>query len=340
MVAVETAMPSVATPITTAQQFRDRYRPAQPDMIDADFAAAGAGSLACAISGTNITVALGGAVVQGHRYDLTTTPLTIASAAAGAANIFNSVVLTYDISHTPPIYARNIAGASGGAVTAIPYTNALTGVWDFPLCHYERQPGGTLVNFRDRRAFSDGGGGTLAADDVNGTSGAGWFPVSPRPGQVQRFWPSNDIWFWNGSAWVLQSRGSVPAVVNAVDAANYTTGSTSYVTLTALSATMVAPTNGQMMVTVYARATHPTAGQAAVTGFEVRLTNNAGAVFLAASDNRAAWISTVSNTSGTWRHLVTGLTPGATYYVQLMQRSTNATVATWVQRQLILEPVR
>jgi len=340
MAAVETVTPSVATPITTSQQYRDRYRPAQADMVDSDFAAAGAGALACAISGTNITVALGGAVIQGARYDLTTTPLTIASAAVGAANIFNSVVLTYDATHTPPIYCRNIAGASGGAVTAIPYTNSLTGVWDFPLCHYERQPGGTLVNLRDRRAFSDGTGGTLAADDANGTTGVGWFPVSPRPGQTQRFWPSGDIWLWSGSAWVLQARSSLPAPVSVFDTANYTSGSTTFVTLTALSATMVAPTNGQMMVTVFARGTHPTAGQAIVTGFEVRLTNSAGAVFLAASDTRAAWCAEVQNSSGTWRHLVTGLTPGATYFVQLMQHSTSATVATWVQRQLILEPVR
>src|SRR6266536_911564 len=120
MVAVETVMPTIPTPITTGQQFRDRYRPTVPDMVDDAY---GGGQLNCTISGTNIIVALGGANVQGGRYDLTTTALTIAAAAAGAANIFNSIVLTYDISHTPPIYARNIAGTSGGGLASVPYTN-------------------------------------------------------------------------------------------------------------------------------------------------------------------------------------------------------------------------
>lgn len=338
MVAVETAMPTVTTAIATAQNYRDRYRPTHPDMVDDAY---GGGALLCAISGTNITVALGGAVVQGGRYDLITTPLTIASAAAGAANIFNSIVLTYDVTHTPPIYARNIAGTSGGGLASVPYTNSLTGVWDFPLCHYERQPGGALVNLRDRRKFSDGSGDALAADDATGTSGIGWFPLAPRVGQTQRFWPSGDTYVWSGSAWVLVVRSSVaPAASSTVSSTTITVNATTFsVSATVVSATIVAPSTGSIMVTVEGRGNNPTASQSLVLGWECRLTNNAGAIFLGANDDRAAQVSHTFDTFSSFRYLMTGLTMGATYYVQCMQRSSDTSAAVWKNRELILEAV-
>jgi hypothetical protein len=329
-------MPTTTTAIATAQNYRDRYRPTHPDMVDDAY---GGGALLCAISGTNITVALGGAVVQGGRYDLITTPLTIASAAAGASNIFNSIVLTYDITHTPPIYARNIAGTSGGGLASVPYTNSLTGVWDFPLCHYERQPGGALVNLKDRRKFSDANGDTLSADDASGTSGIGWFPLAPRVGQTQKFWPSGDTYVWTGSIWKLVVKASgAPATATASTAASITVNTTAFtVSATVLSATIVAPASGNVMVTVEGRGNNPTAGQSLIMSFEVRLTNNAGAIFLATSDDRAAQVATSFTSSSSIRYLVTGLTVGATYYVQTLQRSSDTSSAAWVSRELILE---
>jgi hypothetical protein len=336
MAALETVMPTVLTPISTGQQFRDRYRPTVPDMVDDAYAGTG---LVCAISGTNITVGLGGAVVQGGRYDLVTTGLTIASAAAGAANIFNSIVLTYDITHTPPIYARNIAGTSGGGLASVPYTNSLTGVWDFPLCHYERQPGGTLVNLRDRRKFSDGYGNTLSADDANGTSGIGWFPLSPRVGQMQKFWPSGDLYRWDGAAWVLIVRGTVPAPAQATSTTDITSIITTYaVSSTVVSATLVAPASGAMFISVGARGHHASVGESAYVAFEVRLTSSGGAVQLAAADVRSITLTVANDTSGFYRYLMTGLTPGSTYYVQLLQRSSTTGTSTFINRSLLLEP--
>jgi hypothetical protein len=334
----ETAMPTLYTSINTAQQYRDRYRPTVPDMIDDTYAG---GSLLCAISGTNITVALGGAIVQGARYDLTTTPLTLAALAAGAANIFQIVCLTYDISHTPPVYARILGGTSGGAISTVPLNGSLTGVWDFPLAHFERQPAGTLVNLRDRRKFTDGTGDTIAADDATGPGGVGWYPPFPRVGQQQRFWPSGDVWLWTGTVWSLVSRGVTPVCVQALDATSITSIITTYATGTpVVSASMVAPASGGMYVTVEDRGHHPTVGQAALVSFEVRLTNNAGAIQLAASDSRACQHISASDTTESYRHYVSGLTPGSTYYVQVMIRSSDTTAAQFKIRQLLLEPAK
>jgi len=337
MAPVETARPTVALPISTAQQFRDRYRPTVPDMIDDHQTG---NSFLCAISGTNITVQVGGAIVQGHRYDLTAT-LTLAALAAGAADIFQSVVLTYDVTHTPPIYGRIIAGTSGGGLASVPFTNNLNGVWDFPLCHFTRQPGGTLTAMVDRRIFSTGDGGTVGTNSVFGTLGVGWFPVAPRIGQTQRFWGSGDNYLWNGSNWILLSRGQVALPAQATDATSITSAITTYaVGSPVLSATLVASSSAAMFITIECRGNHPTAGQAGLMSFEVRDTNSVGAIVLAASDDRACELTMADNSSASYRHYLSGLNVLTTYYVQAMQRSSNTTAANFSSRQLILEPAR
>lgn len=196
--ATETAMPTTTSNIATLQQYRDRYRPFQPDIIDD---AIGGGALAPTTNGTTtVSLANGGAVVQGCRYDLTSGPMVFTPAAnGGGSNRFDIVCLTFDASHTPVVYSRIVQGTVGAGLPAL--TNSLTGVWDFPIAHFEKTPAGTIVNLRDRRKFSDGLGETLGSDDTNGTNNAGWFPPSPKVGQCQRFWPSRAIWQWNGTIW-------------------------------------------------------------------------------------------------------------------------------------------
>jgi len=337
MVAVETARPTVAVPISTAQQFRDRYRPTVPDMIDDHQTGS---SLLCAISGTNITIQPGGAIVQGHRYD-NTAVITLAALAAGAADVIQSVVLTYDISHTPPIYCRIIAGTSGGGVASLPFTSSLTGVWDFPLCHFTRQPAGTLTAMTDRRIFSAGDGSTVGTNSVFGTLGVGWFPIAPRIGQTQRWWGSGDTYLWNGSNWILLSRGQVALPAQVADATTVTPATTSYaVGSPVLSATLVASSSAAMFITIEARGSHPTTNQAAFMSFEVRDTNSVGAIILGASDDRACIMSVPNNTSASYRYYLSGLNVLTTYYVQTLQRSSDTTGAPIVIRQLILEPAR
>src|SRR5689334_24629467 len=124
--ATETAVPFVGSAITTSQQYRDRYRPTQPDMIDASY---GSTALAVANSGnTAVTVQNGGALVQAARYDLTSGPLSLSVAAnGGGSNRFDIVCLTYDSSHSPPVYARIVQGTAGAGLPAL--TNSATGVW-------------------------------------------------------------------------------------------------------------------------------------------------------------------------------------------------------------------
>jgi hypothetical protein len=205
--ATETAMPSAATAVATSQQYRDRYRPAQPDMVDDAY---GGGQLAVSNpSGRTINIANGGAVVQAARYDLTSGPLafTAATNVGGGSTRFDVVCLTYDSSHTPIVYGRIVQGTAGAGIPTL--TNSLTGVWDFPIAHYAITTS-DVITLTDRRKFSDGYGGVLAADDATGTFtsiGAGWFPVAPRVGQRCTFWPSDTEWRWSGTAWRVHGAG-------------------------------------------------------------------------------------------------------------------------------------
>lgn len=206
--ATETAMPSTITNVATAQQYRDRYRPFQTDIVDDN---PGGTSLVVTDGGAggSINIANGGAIVQGCRYDLTAGPKNIAVAAnGGGSNRFDIVCLTYDSSHNPVVYSRIVQGTPGAGLPAL--TNSQTGVWDFPIYHYEKTPAGAIVNIRDRRRFGDGLGETVCADDTNGTNGIGWFPQGPRIGQVQTFWPSNIQYKWDGTRWMASGRTCTP----------------------------------------------------------------------------------------------------------------------------------
>lgn len=198
--ATETAVPFSGTAIATSQQYRDRYRPTQQDMVDDAY---GNTSLACSDggSGASINVQNGGALVQAGRYDLTGGPINLGIAANGAgSNRFDIVCLTYDAGHSPPIYSRIVQGVAGAGLPAL--TNSLTGVWDFPIAHYQKTPGGSITGLTDRRKFSDGRGQIICADDTTGTNGVGWFPPAPRVGEGVTFWPSMAQYRWNGSSWV------------------------------------------------------------------------------------------------------------------------------------------
>ena len=349
----EVAVPfgaATGTAMTTLQQYRDRLRPTQLDMVDGATVTSGPGgpgtdtALKVSISGTTISVANGGALVNGFRYDLTGGPMILTPAAPGAANIFGVVCLTLDTTHNPIVYLRIVSGTSGGGLASVTLTNSQTGVWDFPIAHFERQPGGQLVNLKDRRKWADGDGGIRAADDVSGTLNAGWFPPAPRVAQQIQFMPSGTVWTWDGFNWarpVSPGMTSVTGEVNTTPQDPIT--STAYIAGTDwCSASMVAPPSGQISVTIFARGANGTAGQTILLAFECRVTSSTGSVFLAASDNRSVQAADHGPGYGghgdSWRHIMTGLTPGTNYYFRTMQRVSSGS-GSFGRRSILLEAV-
>jgi hypothetical protein len=338
MAATEVATPTLSSLTPTTSAYRTRYSPHQPDMVDG---ALGGSTLQVTNSGdTAVNIANGGAVVQALRYDLTGGPMVLAvDTNPSVGNRFDIIALTYDASHSPPVYLRTIKGKAGTGLPAL--TNSTSGVWDFPLAHYEKQQNGSLVNLRDRRKFGDGAGGTVGSDDATGTSGVGWFPPAPVIGQTQRFLPTGNAYTWNGTAWVLNGAGSVITSVQAIDTTSLSTSSTNYqVGSPTLGATIVCPPTGSFWVHLQMRASTAGNDMTAYGSFEVHLTNSAGFQVMSGDLDRACWTADPSVTSAGYRTQLVGFTPGQAYYVGFVYHSGTGDPITVSMRQVILEPVR
>ena len=337
MAGTETAVPTLTSVIPAATAYRDRHRPTIPDMIDDAYG--GTGLQVTNAADVAVSVANGGAVVQGTRYDLTGGPLSLAVAPnTGAANRYDIVCLTYDNAHTPPVYLRTIKGVAGAGIPSL--TNVWAGVWDFPIAHYEKQPGGSLVNLRDRRKFSNGMGGIVAADDTTGTNGVGWFPPAPRMAHTVRFMPSGNTWTWTGTTWGMPTQGGAPVTVQAVELTSQTTTSTTFqIGSPACSVTFVAPISGAVLITVEGRGTTASSNLALQVGYQLRLTNSSGVIIVDNAED-VTNVADTTTTSSMHRVYVSGLVPGITYYCQTKHRSvTSGSSITVTCRQLIVEPV-
>lgn len=120
----------------------------------------------------------------------------------------------------------------------------------------------------------------------------------------------------------------------------YTTASTAG-TYADCAVTFVAPTTGRVLIHIAARMTNTVAGNASVISAEVRTgsTVGGGTVVEAADDGRAARQSgTPFNRVGI-THLLTGLTPGASYNARILHKnSASGNVASFAQRELIVQP--
>lgn len=338
MAVTEVATPTLASIIPTTTTYRTRYAPHQPDMVDGAY---GSSTLQVTNSGdTAVSIANGGAVVQALRYDLTGGPLALAvDLNSSLGNRFDIIALTYDASHSPPVYLRTIKGKAGAGLPAL--TNSISGGWDFPLAHYEKQQNGSLVNLRDRRKFGDGTGGTVAANDVTGTNGVGWFPPAPVIGQAQRFLPTGNAYTWSGTAWTLSAAGSVITPVQVVETTSMATTSTDYQTGSPeCSASIVCPASGQIIVHLQMKAF--TAGNdfTIYGSFELRLTNASGTQLIGPTYDQSCWVDDPSVTSSGFRWPVSGLTPGTTYFARFLHHSGDGSSVTINMRQIILEPVK
>lgn len=198
-----------STTIATSQQFRDRNRFMLPDGIDADVSTtsgAGSGAVSDGGAGTSVNIQNVSAVVQGARYELSAGPLNLAVAAnGGGSNRFDIVCLTYDASHNPGVYCRIVQGTPGAGLPALTHNN--TGVWDFPLYHYEKTPAGAIVNLVDRRRYLNPNGNSVLTPSNQLPSVT--FPITAaRRGMRIQYWDpaitvarNGRVWEYDGTAW-------------------------------------------------------------------------------------------------------------------------------------------
>ncbi|WP_433242490.1 hypothetical protein [Actinomadura nitritigenes] len=116
-----------------------------------------------------------------------------------------------------------------------------------------------------------------------------------------------------------------------------TTTSTTFIN-GGLGTTFVPPPSGLVYVTV-SGAVECEAPSTAFLGWEIRLTNASGAVVVAADDRRAVGVQEDKFAQASYRCPVSGLTPGTTYFIRAMLRTTNAAqTASAFWRELLVEP--
>lgn len=336
--ATEYAAPFAGTMIATSQQFRDRNKMLGPDGIDADVTAT-SGAVSDGGAGASVNIQNIAALIQGSMYQLTAGPMNLAVAAnGGGSNRFDIVCLTYDASHSPGIYVRIVQGTPGAGLPAL--THNASGVWDFPLAHYEKTPAGAITNLVDRRRFLDpGNNGQILTNTT--VAAATLFPTAAaRRGQRLMYWGTREIWVYDGTNWVYTEPGTNSPPQQGFDGTTITTTSTTYVAGSPLvEATFLAPPSGKVYITVSGQS-ECAAPSSSQISFEVRNTNSAGSVVLAASDDRMVGMQEDKWSAGSRRHLLTGLTAKNQYYARSMHRTSNAAnTATVFTRGILVEPV-
>lgn len=335
--ATEYAAPFAGTAIATSQQFRDRNKMLGPDGIWGDPTST-AGQVSDGGSGASINIQNMTAIVQGSMYQLTAGPLNLPVAAnGGGSNRFDIVALTYDAAHSPGIYARIIQGTPGAGLPAMTFNSS--GVWDHGIAHYEKTPAGAIVNLVDRRKFLDPNGDGVIVNF--GPTTAHLFPTgSAIRGQRFKYRNTGEVWEFDGTNWVFKEPGSQCPPVSGFSGTDVTTTSTSFVAGSPLvEATFIAPPSGSVYITV-SSAPECDVPSSATCSFEVRVTNSAGAVVLAAADDRGVGVQEDNWAQASYRYLLTGLTPRAQYYARTMHRSSNgAATATFFTRGILVEPV-
>jgi hypothetical protein len=130
------------------------------------------------------------------------------AANGGGSNRFDIVCITYDAAHNPGVYCRIIQGIPGAGLPALTHNNS--GIWDFPLFHYEKTPAGAITNIRDRRRYlNPNGSGAFTPSPDQAASVV--FPIAAaRRGMKLQFWSSTltnalngQVWEYDGAAWVF-----------------------------------------------------------------------------------------------------------------------------------------
>ena len=139
-------------------------------------------------------------------------------------------------------------------------------------------------------------------------------------GQLQR---------WNGTAWQPAVPG--PAFAQSLDA-GYTTSTTYTSTLTdtavtALTLNFTAPPSGSVIIALGARV-YTTSSETTTAHMSPQVTLGTTVIW-AADDERAASGSGAVGKSVSTQLRLNSLTPGATYTITAMHRSTSSTIPAW-----------
>lgn len=203
--ATETAIPFAGSAIATSQQYRDRYRWSIPDGIDAPVSlvsGSGSGAVSDGGAGGSVNVQNVSAIVQGARYDLTGGPLNLPVAAnGGGSNRYDIVCLTYDAGHSPAVYCRIVQGTPGSGLPAL--THNASGVWDFPLYHYQKTPAGAITGLTDRRRYLSVFTGEVLTPSAT-TPDVIWPVAAARQGaRLRVHGASPQLWEFDGTSWAL-----------------------------------------------------------------------------------------------------------------------------------------
>lgn len=166
------------------------------------------------------------------------------------------------------------------------------------------------------------------------------FPASPYLGKtITRTDLSYRTFFWDGGAWrELLAVSAVMPSVQDTDATDITVTSTTYTTGTpVVDLFFTAPVSGKVFVTVTA-ALEAAAPSTIYVSYEVRETDASGTIVSGTSDEIKAVIQQEDKFhQGSTRSMVSGLTPGSTYYCRLMQK-VSANAGTCFYRGLLIEP--
>lgn len=171
-------------------------------------------------------------------------------------------------------------------------------------------------------------------------------PASPRTPTAIWNRATGCLEIWNGTAWVTPPSGLAPTTA-ASDVDETSFSATYGPGTTPVGVTFVAPPTGKIYVNVSAYFGQSTNQKEAIVAYVLRTggTIGSGTVVLAASGNRALVCGMAVNTSAparleaTRRQLITGLTPGSTYNVQIEFATTAGGGCEVFFRELLVEPV-
>lgn len=159
------------------------------------------------------------------------------------------------------------------------------------------------------------------------------------PVTSEEIWRSDKGYFeiYNGTAWVPWVV-TPPAPVQVSDGSTVTTSSNLFVAGSpVVSTTFVAPASGRVCVTVTAQV-ECLAPSSGYVSFQIHNgSTSAGSIFTSAASDNSVAVQEDHFAQASTRTLVTGLTGGATYFIQAMHRTSGASAMTAFMRRLLVE---
>lgn len=157
--------------------------------------------------------------------------------------------------------------------------------------------------------------------------------TGPVTGQVAFHLSTRQWWYYNGTTWIADKLAAQQQATGYV-----TTTSATYVALSGdPGIAFVAPVSGQIWVDISAAAVPEGAGTTSRAAFQVRTGGSigSGTIVYTVDDGDSIANASFANWEAGRRALVTGLTPGTTYNVQMLYRRDGATALAGFARRRI-----